>query len=260
MTPFIVFGLVFAAIGALVYVIISQNKKRLAELQLVAQQLKLRFSPKGDDSIAPLLANLEFFAKGMNCSVTNLMQGNVSRHGKSSVTVAIFDYQYALGLGERTDVSYDEDGVSVSSSNDSTYFNQTVMVFYDESVNVPWYNLRPEDIFDKLANIVGFEDINFRDFPIFSKQYRLQSGDVDEVRSLFQPNLIKFYETNQMCTEASGSYLVIYPFPIRKNSSSRYGNSTESKFLQPNEIGPFLGKGLKLLNLLALNTAELAQR
>ena len=260
MTPFIVFGLVFAAIGMLVFAIISQNKKRRAELQLVAQQLKLRFSAKGDDSIAPLLANLDFFAKGMNCSVTNLMQGNISRQNKSPVTVAIFDYQYALGLGERTDVSYGEDGVSVSSSNNSTYFSQTVMVFYDESVNAPWYNLRPEDIFDKLANVVGFEDINFQDFPIFSKQYRLQSDNIKEVRDLFQPNLIKFYETNKMCAEVNGSSIVIYPFPINRHQSYRHGNSARSTFLSPNEVSPFLSKGLKLLNLLELNTAKFAQK
>jgi hypothetical protein len=260
MMPFIIFGLFFLLIGGLVYAVISYNNKRRSELQLVAQQLKLRFSPKGDDSIAPLLSNLEFFAKGMNCQVTNLIQGNISRHGKSPVTVAIFDYQFALGLGRRTEVSYDEEGASVSSSEDLTYFFQTVMVFYDESVNSPWYNLRPEDLFDKVGNIVGFEDINFRDFPVFSKQYRLQSGNVEEVRDLFQSNLIKFYETNKICTEANGSYVVIYPFPINKHQSYRHGNSTRSTVLSPNEIGPFLSKGLKLLNLLELNTAELARR
>lgn len=252
--PFFLFiALVAAIVGGFIYIV----KKRRQDLELVARQLKLNFSPKGNDSISPMLSNLEFFMYGERCDVSNLMHGQVKRNGKP-VTVAIFDYNYVICKRRSTEFSFNEDSVSVNNTNESETFCQTVLVFYDESLDVPGFSLRPEYLWDKLANFMGYEDINFDSFPGFSKAYRLLSDRVDDVRDLFQPNLIKFYETNKICTEAIGSYLLIFPFPPKHQSRSlTMGDKTftKSQYLNPTEVKPYLDLGLKLLSLLEKNTS-----
>jgi hypothetical protein len=254
---FLVITLVVAIVGGIVYLV----KKRRQDLELVARQLKLDFFPKGDDSIGPMLSNLEFFMYGERCDVSNLIRGQVKRNGKP-VTVAIFDYSYTICKRRSTEFSFNEDSVSIENTNDTETFCQTVLVFYDESLDLPGFSLRPEHLWDKLANFAGYEDINFDRFPAFSKGYRLLSNQVDDVRDLFQPNLIKFYETNKTCTEAIGPYLLIFPFPPKHQSSSLVLNDqtfTKSQYLHPKEVKPHLDLGLKLLSLLEKNMSAVKQ-
>ncbi|PSB59506.1 hypothetical protein C7B77_00490 [Chamaesiphon polymorphus CCALA 037] len=250
--PFFLFiAIVVAIVGGIVYLV----KKRRQDLELVARQLKLDFFPKGDESIAPMVSNLDFFMYGERCNVSNLMCGQVKRNAKP-VTVAIFDYSYTICKRRSTEFSFNEDSVSIESNSDTETFCQTVLVFYDESLDVPGFSLRPEHIWDKLANFAGYEDINFDRFPAFSKGYRLLSNQVEDVRNLFQPNLIKFYEINKICTEAIGSYLLVFPFPPKHtNSSLTMGDKTftKSQYLHPKDVKPYLDLSLKLLNLLENN-------
>jgi hypothetical protein len=254
---FLVIALIIAIVCGIVYLL----KKRRQDLELVARQLKLDFFPKGDESIGPMVSNLEFFMYGDRCDVSNLMYGRVKRNGKP-VTVAIFDYSYTICKHRSTEFSFNEDSVSIESNNDTESFCQTVLVFYDESIDTPGFSLRPEHLWDKLANFAGYEDINFDRFPAFSKGYRLLSNQVDDVRDLFQPNLIKFYETNQVCTEAIGPYLLVFPFPPKyTNSSLTMGDKTftKSQYLQAKDVKPYLDLSLKLLNLLEKNMSPVRQ-
>jgi hypothetical protein len=249
------FLLVIALIAAIVCGLVYLYKKRRQDLELVARQLKLNFSPKGDNSIGPMLSNLEFFMYGEGCDVSNLMRGQIKRNGKP-VTVAIFDYSYTICKSRSTEFSLNENSVSIESNSDTENFGQTVLVFYDESLDLPGFSLRPEHLWDKLANFMGYEDINFDRFPDFSKGYRLLSNQVDDVRDLFQPNLIKFYETNKICTEAIGPYLLVFPFPYKHtNSSLTMGDKTftHSQYLPAKEVKPYFDLSLKLLNLLEKN-------
>jgi hypothetical protein len=251
--PFILF--IALVVVAIVCGIVYAVKKRRQDLELVARQLRMDFFPNGDDSIAPMVSNLEFFMYGERCKVSNLMRGQVKRNGKP-VSVAIFDYDYTICKRRSTEFSFNEDSVSIDSNNDTETFCQTVLVFYDESLDLPGFSLRPEHIWDKLANFAGYEDINFDRFPAFSKGYRLLSNQVDDIRSLFQPNLIKFYETNQICTEAIGPYLLVFPFPPKyTNSSLTMGDktSTKSQYLQPKDVKPYFDLSLRLLNMLEKN-------
>lgn len=244
--------------GGLIWAIIYVGQKRTADLQAVAQQLRLQFSPRGDDSIAPLLANLELFDYGQG-KVSNLMRGQVTRNSQP-ITVAIFDYQYTIGADrDYTNVNYEQEAVSVSSHSNVECFSQTVLVFYDESINLPGFNLRPERLMDKMANLVGIEDINFRDFPVFSNRYRLDAVDVSAIRDLFQPNLIKFYESHKIRTEAIGSSMVILPLGHPTSQRTRqYGDVTftESDLIQPSEVKSHLDLGLRLLNMMEKNLTE----
>jgi hypothetical protein len=251
--------LIIVIVGGFIWLVIWMGKKRTQELQTIAQELKLQFFPRGDARIAPLLANLEFFHYGTNCKVTNLMHGRIAR-GSKSVTVAIFDYQFMVGRNRSyTGISIGEDSAEISSSNDddTEFFSQTVIVLHDETIDAPRFKLRPENFMDKMGNIVGIRDINFPDFPVFSKRYRLDSDRVNEVRDLFQPNLLKFYEGHKLSTEANGSSVVIYPFGAYAGSqNARIDNgrtTTKSSTIAPKEIKVYLDLGLRLLGLLERN-------
>jgi len=155
-------------------------------------------------------------------------------------TVAIFDYYYTIGHHDDTDT-----------------FGQTVLLFYDESLQLPSFSLRPEHLFDKFANILGFEDINFPESPVFSKRLRLQGKPEQIVRSLFQPNLLKFYETQKICTEARGSTVCIFPsHGLNSQTISRESSKTfiSSRLIPPQEIKTFLNTGLRLIELLRQNS------
>jgi hypothetical protein len=259
---FLLLLLVIAIIGGFIWLVIWMGKKRTQELYAIAQELKLQFFPKGDARIAPLLANLEFFHYGTNCKITNLMHGQIAR-GRKSVTVAIFDYLFMVG-NNRTDTSINisDDSASIESTNDNDRecFIQTVIVFYDETIHIPAFNLRPENFMDKIGNVVGFQDINFVDFPVFSKRYRLDADRVDEVRDLFAPNLLKFYEGHKICTQANGSTVMIYPFGTGTGSQSvrneQGKTSTASSYIAPKEIKSYLELGLRLLSLLERNLVQ----
>jgi hypothetical protein len=259
----LLFFLFFAAIVAgSVYLCMQIMKKRREGFQLVARQLKMEFFPKGDERIAPMLSNLEFFMYGGRRKISNLIRGRINRNGKP-ISVAIFDYSFTIGLRESNEISFNDNSISFESNSDSETFAQTVLVFHDESLDLPGFSLRSENVWDKVANLVGYTDINFDDFPIFSKSYRLLSNRVYDIHDLFQPNLIKFYESNKICTEAIGPYLLVFPFPLKSdvNKSLATNNKTftQSQYLNPDEIKPYLDLSLRLLNLLEKNTSSVRQ-
>jgi hypothetical protein len=229
-------------VGGFIGLIVYLWQKRQQEMQAIAQQLNLQYSRSGDQRIATLMSGLDFFSHGTQRRIHNLMQGSIKRQGKS-LTVAIFDYSYTQMIH--------------NPSEDDT-FCQTVLLFYDESLNVPGFSLRPEHIMDKFANLIGCEDINFSEFPNFSKRYRLQGNQPHQVRSLFQPNLIKFFEGQKICTEAQGPYVVIFPSTMsaagRKGAHMQGSQTfTQSQFIAPSEVKSYLDVGLRLLGLLERN-------
>ncbi len=256
MEVLIIIGLTLIFVTGFIAWILFLMKQRQEDMQAVAQKLKLEYSLTGNDSIAPLLSNLEFFSQGTNCQVSNLIRGNIVRHG-NPVTVAIFDYQYTLGLEHKyTKIRYQKDLCSVESHNSIDNFLQTVIVLYDESLDLPGFKLRPRYLMDKLDNLFRFEEVNFDNYPDFTKDYRLQVRDVDRVEDLFQPNLIRFYEGQKICTEANGNYVVIYPFNDGTSSHRVRENFTDSRLVQPDELKFYLNSGVRLLNLLERNLGQ----
>lgn len=60
----------------------------------------------------------------------------------------------------------------------------------------PKFYMMPETFVDKLTNLVTDEDINFTEFPVFSNNCVLKGEKSDEVRKLFTPEVIGFFEKN----------------------------------------------------------------
>lgn len=240
--PVLLIGLVIAIIVAVVII----NQKHNQAMQALAQDLKLQFFPKGNSNLQTYLANFELFSVGKYQKVRNLMMGKVKNQRGVEIHAAIFEYFYTVGHHSDTDT-----------------YGQTIVLFYDPSLHLPRFSLRSEHLIDKIANQFGFKDINFPEFPQFSKRYRLHADNESAIRRLFQPNLLKFYEGQKdpwrVGTEANSSYMMIFPLgnhnPAHKEINLQ-GTKTvgNSRILSPHEIKPFLELGLRLNALLAKNS------
>ena len=82
--------------------------------------------------------------------------------------------------------------------------------------NFPRFQLRPKTFINKIIEAFGAQDINFESFPIFSKNYTLTGNNETEIRELFSPEVIKFFESHiSTFVEAEGSVLIYYKHGIR---------------------------------------------
>ena len=81
---------------------------------------------------------------------------------------------------------------------------------------IPSFVLDQEGIFDKLFDRVLYSltdthDIDFEDFPVFSKSIRLTGDSEEDIRKLFSPSLIRFLEEEQVYhIECNGNALIIF--------------------------------------------------
>lgn len=80
---------------------------------------------------------------------------------------------------------------------------------------LPQFVLEKEDIldraFDRLRKFTGYKDIDFELFPAFSKKFILEGPNEEELRSLFSPELLRFFETADVYhVECNGDELLIF--------------------------------------------------
>jgi MFS superfamily sulfate permease-like transporter len=71
---------------------------------------------------------------------------------------------------------------------------QTTTSVIELNQEIPLFTLEKEHLFDKIAALAGYEDIDFKDFDRFSNDYKLKGQDEKAVRAFFNENLIGFLE------------------------------------------------------------------
>jgi hypothetical protein len=184
--------LIIIVIAISFYVGSLVERKRSEALQQVALEMGYTFSEKDERGtllIRPI--SFELFSRGHAKYYHNIMRGR-SAQGE----VLVFDYRYTTGSGKS-----------------SHTHRQTVACFELEGGSLPKFNLRPENLFDKLGSALGYKDINFENRPDFSTRYKLTGENEDEIRRLFTDQAMSFYEgleSRNVCTEAGGSQLIYY--------------------------------------------------
>lgn len=60
----------------------------------------------------------------------------------------------------------------------------------------PLFTIEKEHLFDKLAALAGYDDIDFKRFKEFSNKFRLKGENEAAVRNYFKPSLLQFLEKN----------------------------------------------------------------
>ena len=136
-----------------------QEKKRREALQAVARQLGFSFSPDKDHSFADQYGFLNHMDDGSNRYASNIMQGTANDGSPCS----IFDYHYET-------YSTDSKGRRTTDHHHLSIFSLILPKSFPE------LEIKPEGLFSKLGQALGFDDIDFESVE-FSKRYQVKSDD-----------------------------------------------------------------------------------
>jgi hypothetical protein len=207
-----------ALIGGIFFISHKQAKKRTESLRTIAASLDMSFRDEKCDPTELGLAHMKLFARGRSRKAYNIMKDLFA-----DVDCLFFDYRYTTGSGK----------------NSSTHV-QTVVAFKVPNAQIPQFVCKPEHFFHKFADMFGFEDINFEQYPNFSKSYRLNGDDDERIRKIFTPEVIQILEsetTQPWSVDGAGDWLVIY----------RAGRKVD-----PEKCSQFLLDSTTLLNAMTL--------
>ena len=189
------------------------EKQRREQMHAVAARMGFSFSPEGEAGLRERLRHFHLFSQGRSRKIRNVMRGE--SHG---TPVTLFDYQYTTGGGKHNNTH-----------------RRTVLVFETKRLRLPFFTLRPQGLFHKLAAAFGYGDIDFQAHPVFSDAYLLQGSDEGRIRDLFCEEVLSYYERREnLCTEGADQQLVFYR-----------GNRRED----PGSMERFLEQGLEVLDL-----------
>ena len=213
--PFLLF---FLFVGLVVGILLYKRKRereRTEQLKATAPMLGWQFVETAPFNWIPNLDKFSLFNSGHSKSIRNMLYGEAN-----GVKAALFDYIYVVGSGK----------------NRTTYY-QSVAYFEPRDLSVPFFSLRPETAFHKLASVFGYQDIDFGNRPLFSSKYLLRGADEQAIRNTFTDALLTFYETNQgLATDGGGNQLFVF----------RSGHRAA-----PHELQGFMNNVLPLTNLFA---------
>lgn len=182
---FVGFGITAAAV--IVALAIRQARQRTRDLAALAQNIGFTFL--GEAWHGPKLSSMY---------KTSLLQrtrggfSNVMIGRRGEFDVGVFDYSHGQGKSRVT----------------------LTLVSFSQDAELPPFELRPENIFDKIGDAILQGDIDFDSNPEFSRRYRLGTPNEARIRMLFDPSLMNYFEQippdKKWHVEASGPSLIIY--------------------------------------------------
>jgi hypothetical protein len=206
-------ALILAIVGGVSIYAARMQRLRREGLQQLADQLGLSFAAEDPGSFRATLGEFQFSREGRAQRLYNLVRAEAE-----GVSLSAFDYQFTTGSGKSQHVH-----------------RQSMMLVESAALHLPPMTLRPESIFDAIAGVFGYRDIDFEDYPEFSKQFMLKSPSDELARALFDGDLISFFLARKDCSlEAHRSRLIYY---------------RRDKVVKPQDLKAFLADGLELCNL-----------
>jgi len=150
--PLVIVGFVAIFIVVLVVGYISSLKRREA-MAAVAAKLGLQFMPGKDRYMARQYRFLNKLRQGSQRYAFNVLSGSYQGH-----EVLLFDYHYKTGSGKNTHHHY------------LSFFILRLPISFPELI------IAPEGIFSKIAQAVGYDDIDFESHE-FSRKFCVRSKD-----------------------------------------------------------------------------------
>ncbi|RKX37759.1 MAG: hypothetical protein DRP64_16750 [Verrucomicrobia bacterium] len=144
-------------VGAIIWGLYA-GKKRQEEMGALAAMLGLQFTGERDYQIAERYAFLDKLRQGSNRYAYNMISGTLQEH-----EVVMFDYHYETH-------STDSKGRRQTHHHHFSFFILTL------GKHFPELTLAKESFFSKIAQAVGFDDIDFESHE-FSKKFVVRSKD-----------------------------------------------------------------------------------
>lgn len=193
------------------------NNQRAEAMKNVAFDLSLDYIDKDTKLLLPLLKGFRLFRYGRRKSIRNILY---HQDPMLEFKLYIFDYRYVVGSG-----------------NNRRVFNQTVFFIQSKKLGLPEFWMKPENFFHKIGEFLKLsQDIDFVDYPQFSKQYRLKGEDEDYIRASMNDQVLHFFTINKNWSlEGVNYYMAFY----KKN-----------RIIAPAMIKDFYKKGVHLAKLL----------
>ena len=171
MQPLVIFGFIaiFAVVAILGY--ISSLKRREA-MAAVAAKLGLQFMPHKDRYMPKRYRFLDKLRRGSNRYAFNVLSGGYEGH-----EVLLFDYHYKTGSGKNTHHHY------------LSFFILHLRVSFPELI------IGPEGIFSKIAQAVGYDDIDFESHE-FSRKFCVRSKNKKFAYDVCNARMIEYLLSN----------------------------------------------------------------
>ncbi len=157
MPGFIIIVFVIFVVGAIAWGAYAK-KKRQEAMGILAASLGLEFAPGRNHQIASRYAFLDKLRQGSNRYAYNMLTGTHQGHG-----ITAFDYHYETH-------STDSKGRRQTHHHHFSFFILTLEKFFPE------LTIAKESFFSKIAQAVGFDDIDFESHE-FSKKFVVRSKD-----------------------------------------------------------------------------------
>lgn len=213
--------IIAAAIGALVLivwvvvVIRRLEQKRRAAFEQLALQRGWTYTGKVDFPAIPAPAEFQLFTKGHSRAFQNRLQTSAE-----GAELTIVDYRYVTGSGKSR----------------STH-SQTIVHIRSPRLSLPTFVLAPENVFHRIFQTFGYQDIDIDAHADFSHRFLLRGPDEQGIRQAFTGGVVSFYMTqHDVTTEGAGDQLLFY---------------RPSRTPDPEKIPAFVEEALKALRAFA---------
>lgn len=144
-------------IGAIIWGLYA-GKKRRDDMTLLAEELGLNFHHERNYHLADRYSFLDKLRQGSNQYAYNIMSGTYKEH-----EIAAFDFHYET-------YSRDSDGKRKTDHHHFSFFTLTLPQYFPE------LTITKEGLFSKIAQAVGYDDIDFESHE-FSKKFVVRSKD-----------------------------------------------------------------------------------
>lgn len=175
---FILFGVLL--IAGVIWGMVAARRRREAMAELAAH-LGLGFRPGKDHALADGVSFLNKLRKGSNRYAFNILEGDYRGH-----RVRVFDYHYETHS---------------HSSKGGTRTHHHYFSFFILFVPHPFPELTiaPESVFSKLAQMVGYDDIDFESAE-FSSAFVVRSNDKRFAYDICNPGMMEYLLGNRDLT------------------------------------------------------------
>ncbi len=177
---FLIFGAVVAALVGIVVLAVfgsRQRQKRLDALAALARKLGWRFDPSNDRSHDERFAQFGQFRQGHSRAAYNTLRGEISINGR------IFQGQ----MGDYTYKKTQSNGKSTT----TTTYRVSYLLLRPPLVWRGELRIRPEHLFDKIAGVIGFDDIDFESAE-FSRKFHVKCDDKRLAYDVITPRMMEF--------------------------------------------------------------------
>ena len=211
-------GIIGLILGGLLFLHVRKlGEQRTKKFTDFAEQMGMEFSVEDEWDIGESLSAFDLF---WEADITNVLSGDSEQLGYGEeFEVTVLECTYAIG--------------------EDAQVNQTVIYFRSPQLNLPKFQLRPEEWHHKIGSKLGYQDIDFESHPTaveFSKKYLLRGKDEQKIRALFTDTVLTFFsvDRDKVWLEGSGDQLISYRW---------------CQLIEPEDIPAFMKEGFEVFQL-----------